>query len=221
VTISTYSELQTAIANWTGRSGLTDRLPEFIALAEKRIINGSDDPEMMSEPLRAAPMIASTTLSTTANVNTIMLPSGFLGFASGLYVDGNPKQPMNCLTLQQITDRYLGSQAGKPRAYALAGRSGTQMIVAPTPDATYSLPVFYYALTLLSVSNTTNAVLTNYPNLYLYAALIEAYIYLRNDERAARFYRLFAGAVNGANNVSDQENFSGSMPQMRSDSGGP
>jgi len=34
--ISTYSELQTAVANWLDRDDLTDRIPEFIALAEAR-----------------------------------------------------------------------------------------------------------------------------------------------------------------------------------------
>jgi hypothetical protein len=35
--IGTYSELQTAVANWLGRDDLTDRIPEFIDLAEARL----------------------------------------------------------------------------------------------------------------------------------------------------------------------------------------
>ena len=34
--ITTFSELKTAVANWLDRSDLTDRIPEFIALAEAR-----------------------------------------------------------------------------------------------------------------------------------------------------------------------------------------
>ena len=34
--ISTFAELKTAAANWLDRSDLTDRIPEFIALAEAR-----------------------------------------------------------------------------------------------------------------------------------------------------------------------------------------
>ena len=34
--ISTFAELSTAAANWLDRSDLTDRIPEFIALAEAR-----------------------------------------------------------------------------------------------------------------------------------------------------------------------------------------
>ena len=32
--INTYSTLQTAVANWLDRNDLTDRVPEFISLAE-------------------------------------------------------------------------------------------------------------------------------------------------------------------------------------------
>ena len=35
--IGTYSELQTAVANWLDRDDLTDRIQEFIALAEARM----------------------------------------------------------------------------------------------------------------------------------------------------------------------------------------
>jgi hypothetical protein len=36
VSISTYTELQTAVANWLARDDLTARIPEFIALAEAK-----------------------------------------------------------------------------------------------------------------------------------------------------------------------------------------
>ena len=32
--INTYSTLQTAVANWLDRDDLTDRIPEFVSLAE-------------------------------------------------------------------------------------------------------------------------------------------------------------------------------------------
>ena len=35
--IGTFDELKTAVANWLGRDDLTDRIPEFIALAEGRM----------------------------------------------------------------------------------------------------------------------------------------------------------------------------------------
>ena len=54
MTISTYSELQTAAGNWLNRSDLTSRLPEFIALAESRFNRILNVPEMEAvEALRS------------------------------------------------------------------------------------------------------------------------------------------------------------------------
>ncbi len=35
--ITTYAELQTAVSNFLARSDVTDRIPEFISLAEARM----------------------------------------------------------------------------------------------------------------------------------------------------------------------------------------
>ena len=37
MSISTYSELKTAVENWLDRADLTERVPEFISLGEARI----------------------------------------------------------------------------------------------------------------------------------------------------------------------------------------
>ena len=64
--IGTYSELQTAIGNWLGRDDLTDRIPEFIDLAEARL---SRELETREQEKRA-------TVTTTANDQYIALPTG-------------------------------------------------------------------------------------------------------------------------------------------------
>ena len=52
MSITNYSELKTAVANYMLRSDLTSRIPEFIQFAESRIAYGSKIPSMVSEPLR-------------------------------------------------------------------------------------------------------------------------------------------------------------------------
>jgi hypothetical protein len=218
MTITTYSELQTAIANWSSRSGLTARLPEFITLCEARIKNGSMTAGYESEPLRTRVMQSTTTLVTVAGTSTVALPTGWLGFKGDLYISGNSKTRLTVETLDNLHSLYLGSTSGLPRAYAIAG---TNIHLGPTPDAIYNIPVIYWALLALSVSQTTNAVLTNYPNIYLFGSLLELSIYTRNWENAKAFYGMFMGAVNAANSVDTMETFSGSTPQVRTDWGNP
>jgi hypothetical protein len=56
--------------------------------------------------------------------------------------------------------------------------------VAPTPDAAYPAELVYYEEpALLDNSNQTNFITQYMPNLLLYAALLEATPFLKNDER--------------------------------------
>ena len=63
--ITTYTELKTAIANFLARSDLTDRIPEFISLAESRM---SRELETRSQEKRA-------TALTTSGDEFISLPT--------------------------------------------------------------------------------------------------------------------------------------------------
>jgi len=55
MSISTYSELQTAIANFLARSDLTAQIPDFIKLAESRM---SRELETRSQEKRAQATVA-------------------------------------------------------------------------------------------------------------------------------------------------------------------
>ena len=47
--ITTYAELQTATANWLDRSDMTDRIPEFIELAEANFNRVIRQPDMITK----------------------------------------------------------------------------------------------------------------------------------------------------------------------------
>ena len=67
--IGTFAQLKTATANWLDRSDLTDRIPEFITLAEARF----------NRVLRIRDMeTVSTAISTTAGTREYNLPTGFV-----------------------------------------------------------------------------------------------------------------------------------------------
>ena len=67
--IGTFAQLKTAAANWLDRSDLTDRIPEFISLAEARF----------NRLLRIRDMeTVSTAISTSAGTREYSLPTGFV-----------------------------------------------------------------------------------------------------------------------------------------------
>ena len=63
--ISTYSDLQQAVADWLHRTDLSGVIPTFIAVAE----------ENMSADITSRSMDAKTTLTTVAGTATLSLPS--------------------------------------------------------------------------------------------------------------------------------------------------
>jgi len=215
--ITTYSELQTAVANWLKRSNLGDRIPEFITLAEQRIIRGTQDPMFSSQPLDTRDMYTTATLSTVADQDYISLPSGFRNFKGNLYVSGNLKARLTQESLDNLNNSYGGSITGQPVMYSVAG---DRVYIAPTPDGVYSIPVVYKSFTALSDAAPTNSTLTNFPNVYLYGALLEGSIYTRRPD-SENIYRLFAGAIDAANREDKIGTYSGSVPTVRTDTGSP
>jgi hypothetical protein len=164
--ISTADELRTAIANWTKADDLeTDRLNEFIAIAEARF----------NRDLRVRAML-NTMSSTALTDGSASLPSGFLAFEELRY-DGDFSHTLQPKSLEWI--RAQESNTNEPRFFAI---DGSQVICWPTSgniEGTY-----YKALDSLA-SNSSNWLLTSHPDLYLFACLEEAAIFENDMQRGS------------------------------------
>jgi len=72
----------------------------------------------------------------------------------------------------------------------------TNWIIAPTPNSAYPIEILYYELPVLLDENTQTNWLTQYaPNLLLYATLLEATPFLKNDERIPVWQSMYAMAA--------------------------
>ena len=102
---------------------------------------------------------------------------------------------------------------GTPEYYS---HNAGQLELYPTPDSNYSADINYLAqVAALSDANTTNWLLTNYPDIYLYGALIHSAPFLQEDERTQTWAALYASAVARANKASNKATASGSGLKMR------
>jgi len=82
------------------------------------------------------------------------------------------------------------TQSGLPRYYA--NWDANFWVVAPTPDSTYEITLAYVkqptSLTDSSVSTTGTYISNKYQDLLLYAALVEAYGYLKGPVDMLQYY---------------------------------
>ncbi len=204
--ISTFSELKTAVANWLDRSDLTDRIPEFIALAEAR----------HRRDFKIRRMETRVTANTIADTEFYTLPDNYVAMRN-IQLNTDTKTALEYLTPEQMDRVRAGSTTGKPKAYSIMGNT---FQLRPIPDAVYEIEMLYYKyFTALSDSNTTNDMLTHHPDLYLYGSLVEAEPYLNNDKRVQTWAGFYDRAKNDLITTNERDRHSGVAPTTRIDYG--
>jgi len=204
--LSTYTELKDAIADWLDRSDLTNRIPDFIALAEARL----------NRELRIRPMEVRSTMTTTVGQRYFNLPGGYLQMRN-FQINTNPITPLEYITPEMLDRLYGSNTTGKPRAYSLIG---DEIQLAPIPDSEYTIEMaFYEKFTPLgdgtSGTVTSNWLTKNAPDVILYGALIEAEPFIKNDERIQLWLTAYKEAIDKIQKADDRDRHSGSQMRVR------
>ena len=194
--LTTYSDLQTSIANYLARSDLTSQIPDFITFAENRL----------RRELRIRQMLKSVTTATVSGDNTVELPSDFLQVRD-FVVMTNPIQPLSYSSPSALSNDPRTSEVGVPKSYTILAND---FQVSPPPDGVYTVKLLYYsAPAYLSSSNTSNVFLTTAPDALLYASLIEAEPYLMNDARINTWGTMYDRAIASLTKSDEEGQYSG------------
>jgi len=194
--LATYSDLQTSVANYLGRSDLTSQIPDFISLAELRL----------SRDIRTRRMLQTSTATMTVGDPTVGLPSDFLSIRD-VFIQGLPRTVVSYLSPSAFSSNSRADQQGLPVFYTMRGN---ELEFAPKPDSAYVLQMlYYYKPTELSSGNTSNEFMANYPDALLYASLLEAEPYLFNDQRTITWSNLYNQSISRVNTSDEESEFSG------------
>jgi hypothetical protein len=181
--ISTYTELQAAVADWLNRDDLTAMIPDLVTLAESTL----------NRVMRNTRMITTGTLTaTTASVAvpTDMLEPVLLEITS----TGIPLEQIDVNQLVMLR-KHRTRTAGSPKFYAILGRN---VALAPTPSGSTGLTMTYYQSIPALASNSTNWLLTYNPDLYLYTCLMHAAPFLKDDARVTVFNNMLTQQIQAA-----------------------
>lgn len=200
MTITTYANLQTAVASWLHRTDLTAIIPDFITLAEAAI----------GRKLRIRAMETTTVATATAGTRAVSLPTNWLE-GKRVYVDGNPVSSLSFISPEDYWTRYMSTTSGKPDAFTIEGDS---LLLGPVPDSGYQVSILYYKQPD-ALSSTAHSVFTANPDLYLFGSLVEAQPYVKDDKRFPLWQARFEAAIRDAMEKDGRDRHSGSALVMR------
>jgi hypothetical protein len=161
--LANYADLLAAVGNWLERGDLTARIPEFITLAEAEF----------NRRLRVSEM-ERTAFATLAE-DRIAVPDDFLGLRS-FVIDG----VVTKLDYVPPGDFFDIVATGTPDVYTIA--DGMFQLRPSVTTGTVRI-VYYQKVPALTAGNTTNWLMTKWPDLYLFSTLMQAEFFGWHDER--------------------------------------
>ena len=202
MSLSNFTELKTEIANFLNRDDLTNVIPTFIRLAEAK----------MNRDIRHWRMETRKTALLDNQFTT--LPIDFLSPVR-MTLNTAETKVLELAGTNEISKlrAEAGNAAGEPAYYAMIDGS---IEVFPSPDADYTIEMLYYeAIEGLSNSITTNWILTYYPDVYLYASLLQSAPYLMEDNRIPVWGAYYTSALETLNQENELAKTGGSGRRMK------
>ena len=154
-----------------------DQLPRLITLAERRI----------ARELKIEGFIRAITTPLSIGVSTYLKPDRWRDTIS-MTVNGTPIQTRSYEYLRNYWPDE--AQTASPQFYA--DYDYANWLIAPTPNAASTLEILYYEQPALLGDTLQSNWLTEYaPELILYASLLEATPFLKNDDRVQLWQGLY------------------------------
>lgn len=195
MSITTYAELKTSIADFLDRDDLSSKTGTFISLAEAEIFR---DLRHWRQEKR---------VKTSVDEQYENLPTDWLRINSVQHTGGGLISSVSASEMQRL--RAGSATTGKPRYMRLIAN---QIELYPVPDQSYSVEMTYLAQTpALTDAAPSNWLLEYAPDLLLYGALKHSAPYLGEDSRLAVWGSLYASGIEALNSEAESAVVSGPL----------
>lgn len=201
-----FTGLRTSCGDWLHRSDLTNTdLGNFIFLAEAEF----------NTEMRNRNMEARTTIGVTSGY--LPHPSDWQEWKTIVLVKGSERFTLDPISEEVATLLYgQAADDSMPRGYAV--QNGRTYIYPDEAVTSYTYETVYYqGITNLSGSASTNWLLNQYPQAYLFASLLQATGFEGDDARIPIWKSGRDEAMDKIEKASKRASFSGGVMQMRPD----
>lgn len=168
MSLATYGDLKTTIADWMGRADLaTTQVPDFVTMTTARL----------NRTLRTREMLTAEADYTADSSGRITTPTDFLQVA---YIRGKQSGDK---ALQNISS--VGGAQSFPAGSFSSGRATAFTVTGSTiqiyPQSAVTVAMRYYQqIPALTTDGSTNWLLTKHPDVYLYGSLLLARAFVRD-----------------------------------------
>jgi len=193
--LDSYANLKTAIGTWTGRADSSDFADDCIDLFEAWANRNLRVRQMQEE-------------ATASSAERLELPSDFLEMRN-LQFDGSTRRELSYVTPEYADTYDSTGTAGTPRFYTVIN---DEIRIVPSPSESGTVRMSYYeSIPALSGSQTTNWLLTAYPDCYLYGCLMHASAYVQDDGRVEAIKAAFSQIVSEIQRTGRRSEYGGSL----------
>jgi len=195
VSITTYAELKSAIADFLNRDDLTSTIPTFISLGEAQIAR---DVRHWKQEKR----VTTSVDERYENLPNDWIELKLITLSTGAMLE--TVAPSNMADMRARSDT-----PGVPKYVRM---TADQLEFYPTPSAATDISMLYYARTpALSDASPTNWLLSDAPDVLLYASLIHSAPYLAEDARVQIWGSLYQSGVEKLNIENQRGRVTGPM----------
>ena len=183
-----YTELVTAVSDYTENTFPTVDMNTFIEQAEQRIYNSVQFPSIRKN----------VTGVTSTNNKYLSCPNDFLAVYSMAVIDGTGMyEYLLNKDVNFIRQAYPSpTDTAIPKYYALFGptvvsnviTNELSFILGPTPNAVYNVELHYYYYPESIVTASTTWLGDNFDSVLLYGTLVEAITYMKGEADMVALY---------------------------------
>lgn len=204
--LANYNDLLASVASWMNRTDLTAVIPDFVTMVESKI----------ARDLRVRMQLVTSTLTTSTVSRNVALPADWLEFEN-VSIAGvtasDPETPCQYVNIEHMDAKYpQGGPSTRPFVYSIEGQN---ILFGPQPDSAYTANIMYYARIPGLAANSTNWLMTNYPNVYLYGCLREGALFTKDKAGASQWDGLYKQEISNVQSVDDRATHSGTVLRVK------
>jgi hypothetical protein len=203
--IGTFAELKTALSDWSDQgTSLDSYLEDFITLTTDMFNFGSE----AIRALRTRDMVAVTSLTPSSGACT--LPTDYLEYRR-VVEEASIRRELKHIAPSVPEQLYPDRAAGLANDFTIIGGS---LYMFPVSSNDIEL-TYYQKIPALSVSNTTNWLLTKHPGLYLHGGLMQVGIFRNDDALVQRSAALITSLMAGMRRSGEMAEYARASTRLR------